>query len=125
VFDKLRQTRPLSRVHMYVFFVADIFVVELVRRDPLLVVGGAEERDEIALEVVAELVDELARVFTDDLHLAHVRLGLYVAFEAVGVAALLLADFAPPPQPLEALRLHLVADPFRAADFCFAHGVCT
>lgn len=73
------------------------------------------------MEVVAKLVDKFAGVLADDLHLADVRLRLYVALEAVGVATLLLTNFAPPTQSLQSLGLHLVADPFRATDFCFSH----
>lgn len=42
--------------------------------------------------------------------------------EAVLVATLLLADLAVPAQALQAFRLHLVGDIFRAADFGFGHG---
>ena len=48
--------------------------------------------------------------------------GERVLFEAVLVAALLAADLTVPSQPLEAFRLHLVRDVFRAANFCFRHG---
>lgn len=106
---------------MYVLLVANVLVVELVARNPLLSMRRAQQRNEIALEVGAELVDELPRVLANDLHLPNVRLGLDVALEAVGVATLLLADFTPPPQALQALRLHLVGDPFVASHFRFAH----
>ena len=106
---------------MHMLLIANILIIKLVRGNPLLVMCCAQQGDEIALEVVAELVDELARIFPNDLHLADVRLGLDVAFEAVGVAALLLADLAPPAQTLQALGFHLVGDPFCAACFGFAH----
>jgi hypothetical protein len=106
---------------MYVLLVANVLVVELVARNPLLSMRRAQQRNEIALEVGTELVDELPRVLANDLHLSHVRFRLDVALEAVGIATLLLADLTPPPQPLQALRLHLVRDPFVASHFRFAH----
>jgi hypothetical protein len=106
---------------MYVLLVANVLVVELVARDPLLSMRRAQQRNKVALKVGTELVDELPGVLANDLHLSHVRFGLDVALEAVGVATLLLADFTPPPQPLQALRLHLVGDPFVASHFRFAH----
>jgi hypothetical protein len=106
---------------MHVLLVANVLVVELVAGNPLLSMRRAQQRNEIALEVGAELVDKLPRVLANDLHLPDVRLGLDVALEAVGVATLLLADFTPPPQPLQTLRLHLIGDPFVASHFSFAH----
>lgn len=82
---------------MYVLLVANVLVVELVARNPLLSMRRAQQRNEIALEVGTELVDELPRVLANDLHLSHVRFRLNVALETVGVATLLLADFTPPP----------------------------
>jgi hypothetical protein len=46
-----------------------------------------------------------------------------VHLEAVGIAALLFADLAVPPQALEAFGLELVAQVFGRADLCFGHFV--
>ena len=50
---------------------------------------GGRTTEKTYLEVVAKGGDVLARVFADEQHLPHVRLGLSVAFEAVFVAGLL------------------------------------
>lgn len=47
-------------------------------------------------------------ILAHDQHLAEMRLGLSVAFEAVLIAALFLTDLAVPPQALKPLGLHLV-----------------
>lgn len=88
---------------MHVLLITDVLVVESIRGYVLFTMGRSQQRDEVALELVAEIGDVFARVLADDLHLANVRLGLDMAFEAVGIATLFLADFAPPPQALEAL----------------------
>lgn len=85
---------------MDMLLVSDVFVVELVRAYPFLVVCSPEEGHEIALEVVAEVVDVLARVFANDCKLPDVRFALDVTFEAVGVATLLLTGLTPPAQAL-------------------------
>lgn len=106
-------------------FVANVLVVELVGTDPLLAVGGAQQGDEVALEVGAVGLNVLLRILAHDVHLANVRLGLDVAFEAVGVSALLLTGFAPPAEALEAFGLHLVREMLRASDFGARHrGGC-
>jgi hypothetical protein len=65
----------------------------------------SKQTDEVALEVGAEVADVFARVFADSLHLADMAFALDVAFEAVCVAALLLADFAPPSESLQSFAL--------------------
>jgi hypothetical protein len=87
-------------------------IIETIGRNGFLTMASTEEIDEIALEIVAEALDELLGVLSDNMHLANVRFGLYVALEAVRVAALLLTDLAIPTKPLKAFLLHLVADPF-------------
>ena len=82
---------------MYMLLVADVLVVETVDADVFFAMRGAEERDEVTLEVVAEILDVLLRVLADNLQFPNMGFGLDVALEAVGVAALLLAYFAPPP----------------------------
>lgn len=45
-----------------------------------------------------------------------------MAFEAVGVAALLLAGLTVPAQALESFRLHLIRQILVGPDFCARHG---
>lgn len=106
---------------MYVLFESNVFVVELVRADPLLAVRGPQQSDKVSLEVGAVVLDEFLRILADNVHLADMRLGLDVAFEAVCVAALFLARFAPPPEPLKSFRLHLVGEVLRASYFGARH----
>ena len=56
--------------------------------------GGEWGKRDSPLEVVAEGGDVFSGVFADEQHLPHVGLGLRVAFEAVFVAGLFLADLA-------------------------------
>lgn len=93
---KLRQTRPLGRIHVDVFLVPDVLIVKFVRANKLLVVGGAEERYEIALEIVAEALDVFPWIFADCLDCSYVLLTLDVTFEAVGVSTLLLTCLTVP-----------------------------
>lgn len=87
---------------MHVLLVGDVLLVEMVHVDFLLAVGGAQELEEVALELVGEVVDVFARVFADEEHLADVRFGLRVAFEAILIARLLFAHLAVPAESLEA-----------------------
>lgn len=103
------------------FLVRDVLLIEVVHVDLFLAVGGAQQLEEVALELVAEVVDVLAGVFADDEHLPDVGFGLAVHLEAVFVAALLLAHLAVPAQALEAFGFELVVEVFRATDFCFRH----
>lgn len=73
------------------------------------------------MELIAEVVDVFAGVFADEEHLPDVGFGLGVHFEAILVAALLLACLAVPSQALETLGLELVVQVFGTADFCFRH----
>lgn len=106
---------------MHMFLVRDILLVEMIHVDLFLPVRGSQELQEIALELVAEVVDVFAGIFADEEHLADVGFGLGVHFEAVFVAALLLADLAVPAEALEALGFELVVEVFGAADFCSRH----
>lgn len=56
----------------------------------------AQQVDKISLEVITEVVDELLWVFADNLEISDMALALYVAFESVGIATLLLAGLTPP-----------------------------
>lgn len=103
------------------FLVRDIFLVEMVHMDLFLAVSGSQQLQEIALELVAEIVDIFARVFADEEHLADVGFGLGVHFEAVFVAALLFADLAVPAKALEAFGFELIVKVFGATDFCSRH----
>lgn len=120
VLRELCQTTPLSCVHVlnlsvfrikqktlelptyHMLLVANVFIVKLVRADPFFAVRGLQKRYKVSLKVVAETCDVLARIFTDNLHLSDVRLRLDVAFKSVGIATLLLADFTPPSEALQA-----------------------
>lgn len=81
---------------MDVLLVADVLVVEAVCTDELLAVRGAQQRNEVALEVGAEALDVLARVLADDLDLADVGLGLDVALEAICITCLFITSLAIP-----------------------------
>ena len=107
---------------MHMLLIPNILLIKIIHVHFLLAVGGFEELQEVALELVAVLVDVLFRVLADLQHAAHVRLGHGVLLEAVFVAALLFADLAVPAQALEAFGFHFVGDIFGAADFGFGHG---
>ena len=106
---------------MHMLLVRNILLVEVVDVDLLLAVGGAQQLQEVALEVVREAGDVLARVFAHQQHLPHVRLRLRVAFEAVLVPRLLLAHLAVPAQPLQAFGFELVVEVFGRAYFGAGH----
>lgn len=72
--------------------IRNIFLVEVVELDLLLAVRCAEELQEVALELVAVIIDVFFGVFADEEHLSNVRFGLRVHLEAVLVAHLALAD---------------------------------
>ena len=108
--DELREGDPSRRVHVQVILVLDEFLVDSVRLDTIRAVPPRKELDEVVLELRAEVGDVPARVLAYDEHLTKVGLRLGVALEAILVSALLLADLAVPPKPLQALRLHLVRD---------------
>ena len=106
---------------MHMFLIGNILLVEMVHVDLLLAVGRAQQLQEIALELAAEVVDVFARVLADEQHLPHVGFGLRVHLEAVFVAALFGADLAVPAQALEAFGFELVVQVFGAADFGAGH----
>lgn len=81
---------------MDVFLIPDVLIVKLVCANKLLVVGGAEERYEIALEIVAEALDVFPWILTDCLDRSYVLFTLDVTFEAVGVSTLFLACLTVP-----------------------------
>lgn len=56
---------------MYVFFIRDVLLIEVIHVYLLLAVGGSEELEEVALELVAVFGNVLARVFADQQHLPH------------------------------------------------------
>lgn len=118
---KLRQARPARGVHVHMLLVTDILLVEMVDVDLLLAVRGPQQLEEVALEVVREAGDVLARVFADEQHLPHVRLRLRVAFEAVLVPRLLLAYLAVPAQALQAFGFELVVEVLGGAYFGAGH----
>ena len=60
-----------------------------------------------------------ASMFADYKHLAKMRFGLSVTFEAVFVSTLLFADLTVPAESLETLGLHLVSNVLRSADYEF------
>lgn len=108
--SKLAQTGPFRRVHVYVLFIADVFLVELVEIDFLLTMTRPQQLQEVALELSGEIVDCFSRIFANSLHVSDVGLGGDMALEAVLIAHLALASLAPPSQPLKAFRLHLIRD---------------
>ena len=121
MFRILGQARPFGRIHVHVLFIGDVLLVEVVHVDLLLAVGGAQELQEVALELVGEVVDVFAGVFADEQHLADVRFGLGVAFEAIFVAGLFFTDLAVPTEALEAFGFELIIEVFGGSDFGFGH----
>ncbi len=106
---------------MDMFFAGDVFLVEVVHMDLFLAVSGAQQLQKIALELITVVSDVLAGVFADEQHLADVRFGLGVHFEAVFVATLLFAYLAVPAQALEAFGFEFIVEIFGATYFCFGH----
>ena len=120
MFDEFGEGDPASGVHVEVVLVLDEFLVHPIREyafrsepdhdaisDPLRRImhrnGDApprEELDKVVLELAREVGNVSACVFADDEHLAKVGLGLGVAFEAVLVSALFLADLTVPSKAL-------------------------
>ena len=103
------------------FLIRDILLIEMVHVDFLLAVGRAQQLQEVALELVGEVVDVFTGVFANEEHLADVGFGLRVAFEAVLIAGLLFADLAVPAESLEAFGFELVVEVFCGAYFGFGH----
>ena len=62
-----------------------------------------EELDKVVLELARKVGNVSSCVLADDEHLTEMGLGLGVAFEAVFVSALFLADLAVPSKALQAL----------------------
>jgi hypothetical protein len=87
---------------MDVLLVGDVLLVEAVDMDRLLAVGGAQQLQEIGLELAAVLGNPEARVLTDHLHGAHVALAQRMLLEGILVAHLALAHLAVPAQALQA-----------------------
>ena len=103
------------------FLIRNILLVKMVDVDFLLAVRGAQELQEVALELVGEIIDVFARVFANEQHLADVGLRLCVTFEAVFVAGLFFADLAVPAEALEAFGFELIVEIFGGAYFGFGH----
>ena len=110
VLHELGEGDPAGSVHVQMVLVLDKLLIDRVRLDALRAEAAREELDEVVLELRAEVGDVPARVLAYDEHLTKVGLRLGAALEAILVSALLLADLAVPPKPLQALRLHLVRD---------------
>lgn len=79
---------------MHMLFITNILLVKMIDVDLFFAVRGAQQGEEVALEVGAEAGDVLSGVFADEKHLTDVGFGLRVAFEAVFVAGLFFADLA-------------------------------
>ncbi len=107
---------------MDMLLVCDILLVEMIHVDFLLAVGGTQELEEVSLELVGEVVDVFAGVFADEEHLTDVGFGLGVAFEAILIARLLLADLAVPAESLEAFGFQLVVEVLCGAYLGFRHN---
>mmetsp|Transcript_19825 Transcript_19825/g.56973 ORF Transcript_19825/g.56973 Transcript_19825/m.56973 type:complete len:327 (-) Transcript_19825:241-1221(-) len=122
VLDKVRQRRPLGAVHVDVIPVLDDLLVHVVGIHLLGAVPPAEGVHVGLLEFRRETVEELACVFGKYLHLSEVRVGREVTFEAVLVAALLVAHLAVELELLKALGLHFVGDILRGTPLGLRHG---
>ena len=57
---------------MDMLFICNVFLVEVVQLDLFLAVGGAEELQEIPLELVAVVIDVLFGIFAHEKHLSNV-----------------------------------------------------
>lgn len=77
---------------MHMFFIMDIFLVEVVQIDLFLAVRRAKELEKVFLELVAVVTDEFLGVLAHNKHLSDMAFGLCVHFEAILVAHLTLAD---------------------------------
>lgn len=96
MFGKFAQRRPFGRVHVNVFFIGNVFLVELVDLHLFLSMARLQQLQKVLYELVTVLVDVFLRILADDEHLAHVAFGLGMHLESVGIAALLFADLAVP-----------------------------
>jgi len=103
VLNELSQSNPTGGVHMDVVLVLNVLLVHVVGLDPFGAISPRQQSDEFRLELAGKVIDMLAGGFADDEHLPQMGLRGDVAFEAIFVTALLLADLTVTPKPLEAL----------------------
>jgi len=73
---------------MYMLLIPNILLVEMIKVNFLLAMRGAQQLEEIALELVAVVVDVFFGIFAHEQHLPNVGLGLSMHFEAIFVPAL-------------------------------------
>lgn len=66
---------------MYMLFIGNVFLVEVVDVDGFCAVGGTKLAEEIFLELLGVIVDDFVRVLPDDEHLTDVTFACYMAFE--------------------------------------------
>lgn len=106
---------------MNVLLVVDVFLVEVVGIDLFLSMRRPEESQKVLLECFRVLGNVFLGILADQQHSAHVAFGQGVLLETVLIAHLTLTHLTVPAQPLQALGLHVVGEPFCAADFCLGH----
>ena len=66
-------TGPALTVHVYMFLVVNVILVEVVYVHLFLAVACAQQLQEVFLELVAVVVDEFLGIFADQQHLTHLR----------------------------------------------------
>lgn len=73
--DKSSQSNPSRSVHMDMFFILDIFVIDRISPYSLSIMTGFEESHEIVLKLTREFSDCLSCLWADNHHLSHMRFG--------------------------------------------------
>jgi hypothetical protein len=73
---------------MYMLFIRDILLVEVINVDFLLSMRRSQKLQEVALELARVIRDVFLGVFTNQQHLADMRFGLRMAFEAIFISHL-------------------------------------
>mmetsp|Transcript_23960 Transcript_23960/g.42882 ORF Transcript_23960/g.42882 Transcript_23960/m.42882 type:complete len:262 (+) Transcript_23960:662-1447(+) len=121
ILHKVRQRRPFRRVHMNMMLILDNLLIHMIGIHPLRAMPPPQSLQISHLELLAEGIHHAARVLAEDFHLAEVRVGRHVAFEAVLVAALLGAHLAVEFEFLEALGFGAVGDILGGSFFGFGH----
>jgi len=96
---------------MNMFLVRDICLIEVVEMHTFGPMRRPQLLDKVALELARELLDLLIRI-RDGQDISYMRFSLSVAFEAIFVTALLLADLTIPSEPLKSFAAHLIRDIF-------------
>lgn len=101
--------------------IADVFLVEMVGVDLFLAVRCSQKLDKIGEELVRILLNNVSRIISKRLDIAHVGLGHNMTLETVLVATCLLASLTVPAQASKSLLLHLIRDVLGGPNFGARH----